>query len=989
MRKKNSFADPVPVDAKHVKATAATAAFSDFDKSDRSSLTFWWCPLIPVMSLQRQKQAIRNYPYTLWLPLSIFVVLIISGMLLVKFFSDVQLENEFDMAHEMAIESGRFFSDQLDIAILPLFSMAQFVAEIPEFHDLPYGIGPAFQPGSLPFVGQENAILPETTGTGAGPGPETEPSLRDPGYGGRGSPTSVSQPPVPAPGPPTHRNITNSVCMDPAFLERFHSIAATIKRNSNMEGILLNIQLAPDAVVCALHPVNNTEDFPEGVYMDNTGALGHDLLTDPERSFIVEATIPQENVVIAGPIALKQCQDCDPTVEKAFIARLPISIPDSGFEMTVDDVSYADKWGFAVALINWNALVFRSKIYETFQKEQYGFQLTRTDRTFDQDLNVYQENTVVLAENDLYHEHTDGDSKRYRSVSTDLKTTNNEWVMTVTFDNRHSRFIVRILIAVTVTLSFCISLLVYTILVQKQIHALLITEQSQQLVANAKQAAQRERELNDFLAHEVRNPLAAALSAVSFVSCAVNATNHSNSSATPTKKPASLTRLSKVDMTGSISSKEDEESAPFLVDPQELDNLRQDVGIIEYSLQFINDLLRNMLDLHRANGNQLQLNEKPTDVLRDVLEPVASMLYKRNTNFEVIVDCPDDIFVSIDCLRVKQIILNLARNSTKFVEKGFVRLRCDIVYPDDDYNCSSNSCASVDGHVRIYVEDSGPGIPEDKRDKLFCKFQPSMDLLSQGTGIGLSLCQKLITLMNGDLWHDETYDSGIPGCPGARLVVDLKVSPTPLSSIMKGEGHDDGDEFVDVKVLDEKIQQAKSDGRDRDYKDGVAGNPAPSLGSPKDVESMDGATATKELPESLRVLFVDDSLVLRKLFKRTIAKNRPNWEVEEAASGESALQLVESKMSSDNVNGNSYFDLIFLDQYMASTDKALTGTETCLALRSKYNVKSVICGLSANNIEEGFLSAGANAFLVKPLPTKPDELNGELYRILFESKVRP
>ena len=109
-----------------------------------------------------------------------------------------------------------------------------------------------------------------------------------------------------------------------------------------------------------------------------------------------------------------------------------------------------------------------------------------------------------------------------------------------------------------------------------------------------------------------------------------------------------------------------------IVEPEELENLQQDVGIIEYSLQFINDLLRNMLDLHRAHGNQLQLNEKPTEIKRDVLEPVASMLYKRNTNFEVIVDCPDDVFVSIDCLRVKQIILNLARNSTKFVERGFV-----------------------------------------------------------------------------------------------------------------------------------------------------------------------------------------------------------------------------------------------------------------------------------------------------------------------------
>ena len=957
----------------------------DIDGSGRSDDTSTaikrWCPffIFSHMKLKYQIYAIKVHPYILWLPLSILLVLVVAGFLLVRIFTDTQLQAQYDMANELAVDSGRYFSDQLDLAILPLFSMAQFVTEIPEFHDLPYGIGPAFEPGSLPFVLPEGHEQQQSEGL--------EPDR------GRGSPTSVTQPPEPTPPPVplTHRNVTGSVCMDPSFLERFHSIAETIKRNSNMQGVLINVQLAPDAVVCAVHPVNNTEDFPEGIFMDNSGAIGHDLLTDPDRSFIVEATIPQEDVVIAGPISLKQCQHCDPTVEKAFIARLPISIPDSGFEMTVNGVSYDSKWGFAVVLINWNELISRSSIQETFQKEQFGFQLTRTDRMFDQEMNTYHERVVVLADNDLYYKHIGenggGDVKRrkerYRSVTADLQTTNNEWVMTVTFDDQEHRFLLAILSAIVIVLSGSISLLVYMILVQKQISALLITEQSSQLVANAKQAAQRERELNDFLAHEVRNPLAAALSAVSFVSCAVT-----TKPSAKTGKPSSFKRLSQIDMTGSVNSpgakgEENDEAEPFIVEPEELENLQQDVGIIEYSLQFINDLLRNMLDLHRAHGNQLQLNEKPTEIKRDVLEPVASMLYKRNTNFEVIVDCPDDVFVSIDCLRVKQIILNLARNSTKFVERGFVRLRCDIVNPDEEFNYYNGSEASSDGHVRIYVEDSGPGIPEDKKDKLFCKFQPSLDSLSQGTGIGLSLCQKLITLMNGELYHDDTYDSGVPGCPGARLVVDLKASPMSLDSIIEAENDDEnGNDFQlgrsnTSRPVGSDISASGAD-------------PLPISSGSGGGEAPAGLAVANELPEKLRVLFVDDSLVLRKLFKRTIAKVRPDWEVEEAASGEAALQLVDSKMDalSDPAEGNKYFDLIFLDQYMASTDKALTGTETCLALRSKHNVKSAICGLSANNIEEGFLGAGANAFLVKPLPTNADELNRELYRILFETEYK-
>ena len=59
---------------------------------------------------------------------------------------------------------------------------------------------------------------------------------------------------------------------------------------------------------------------------------------------------------------------------------------------------------------------------------------------------------------------------------------------------------------------------------------------------------------------------------------------------------------------------------------------------------------------------------------------------------------------------------------------------------------------------------------------------------------------------------------------------------------------------------------------------------------------------------------------------------------------------------------------------MASVDQALLGTETVRAMRSR-GVNSRVCGLSANDIEANFLSAGADMFLIKPFPCKQDELN--------------
>jgi hypothetical protein len=49
---------------------------------------------------------------------------------------------------------------------------------------------------------------------------------------------------------------------------------------------------------------------------------------------------------------------------------------------------------------------------------------------------------------------------------------------------------------------------------------------------------------------------------------------------------------------------------------------------------------------------QLRIEMKPTDILRDVFEPVESMLYSRGSNFEVVVDCPENLVVSTDRLRL-------------------------------------------------------------------------------------------------------------------------------------------------------------------------------------------------------------------------------------------------------------------------------------------------------------------------------------------------
>jgi hypothetical protein len=82
--------------------------------------------------------------------------------------------------------------------------------------------------------------------------------------------------------------------------------------------------------------------------------------------------------------------------------------------------------------------------------------------------------------------------------------------------------------------------------------------------------------------------------------------------------------------------------------------------------------------------------------------------------------------------------------------------------------------------------------------------------------------------------------------------------------------------------------------------------------------------------------------------------------------------------------GSMHFDLIFLDQCMTSVDKQLLGSETAHALSGK-GFEGVICGLSANDIACSFIKAGANAFMIKPFPCKPEPLSNEL-KIILSSK---
>lgn len=536
-----------------------------------------------------EARALLGYTPILLVSFLIFAALCAACIAIVVTVSKERQAEREDEAVALATETGRYFSEQLDRAILPLFSIAQFATNLEIFETLPDQIGEAGEPGALPY-------LPSTVNSS---------SLR--------------------------RNVTG-LCDEPELVSRFVSIASGIKETSKMDGILVNIQLAPHGVVCLLHPMNNTEDFEDGKFLDSSGAWGLDLLHDPRMKYIALASVPSEDVTVAGPLALVQC----PTCGDFFIARLPIADPNRTI-VGLDGRAYP-RWGFATALIDWKRLVEESGVYESFHGKngdtRYEFQLTRTDRLFNESSDSYDEKVVVLAGTEGFERYQE--VKWHQTTMVALATTNNEWEMYVSYSNQDIVWWTAIITSVCIVLSFFISLLVYMVLRQKQTHANMQSETSAQ---EAK--VETERNMTAYFAHELRNPLSAIDSALQAIV---------------------------------------EEDLPA--------NSKELIQGMKLSSSLMSSIMNNLLDSRKLQEGMMEIRSFPFS-LSELVDGVYQMmlpLIRSGVQFRVEkVNLKGREWVIGDNHRIQQVLTNMITNAVKYTLSGSITLR--VSWNEDDFVC--------------------------------------------------------------------------------------------------------------------------------------------------------------------------------------------------------------------------------------------------------------------------------------------------------------
>lgn len=357
--------------------------------------------------------------------LVLFVVMVVCGLLVVHGFETAETNSRKQTATAVAEQTDLFFVRVLENAFVPLFTIAQFIKELPEFHLLDNKIGERCDPQIDVYNCTQSTSIPVK------PGKEI-----------------------------THRDMTTLMSTEygQMIFNKFDDIAAGIKANSGLDRSIANMQIAPKGVVAAIHPMVNCDDYEGDYCMNSTGAWGHDLLNDPDRKGIAIATVPADGVVTAGPLKIIQGDD-------TFIARLAINFPpDEGVtpedwehQMVVDGVRYPC-WGFAVVILDWKRLKADSGIYEDFEAEGMQFKLTRTD------IRDGKAKVVTIAES-ANPELIEADN-----ITLALNTGDNGWVIAAGYDDGFSPGYKKWAYPLVFCISFVLAFMMMLVLVSKKQH---------------------------------------------------------------------------------------------------------------------------------------------------------------------------------------------------------------------------------------------------------------------------------------------------------------------------------------------------------------------------------------------------------------------------------------------------------------------------------------------------------------------------------------
>ncbi len=422
---------------------------------------------------------------------------------------------------------------------------------------------------------------------------------------------------------------------------------------------------------------------------------------------------------------------------------------------------------------------------------------------------------------------------------------------------------------------------------------------------------------------------------------------------------------------------------------------RDYLAVIDNGGEALLRLISDVLDLSRIEAGALYL--KSEGLALQALLDGTGLLFRgradlRGLELSLLIEpsCPAKATGDPD--RLRQVLFNLVGNAIKFTDVGEVRLRA----------------SAVGDELRIEVRDTGPGLPEEARERVFEAFRQldaGSDRRHGGSGLGLAITRRLVDAMGGRVEIDSEEGRGscfsvvlpLGGGPPRR---PLRAPQQPVLLVGSGLALDAVEaqlrawRWKVARVVEPALASAACPNPARIIS--AAGPLA--VGGQSAVEVVDFATQVEPdkpllqrpvRPESIRrslgpgliattstqvetvdpggtlVLLVDDNdvnlLVIGGMLERLGCR------VHRAANGSQAIDAL----------GETVFDLVFMDCDMPDID----GLEATRIIREELHFETPIVGVSGHatpNARSAALDAGMNDYLPKPL--RLADLQGALER---------
>ncbi|WP_248903134.1 PAS domain S-box protein [Flavobacterium sp. K5-23] len=332
---------------------------------------------------------------------------------------------------------------------------------------------------------------------------------------------------------------------------------------------------------------------------------------------------------------------------------------------------------------------------------------------------------------------------------------------------------------------------------------------------------------------------------------------------------------------------------------------KKHMATVNQSAHSLLDIINDILDFSKIEAGKLDLYIEKQNLAEIINQSFELILYasnQKNLKLEINIETEVPKYIWTDMIRLKQILINLLSNAVKFTEKGTIKLNVSVLEKLDEKRAV----------IRFSVIDTGIGILEENQKKIFNAFSQEDSSITRnfgGTGLGLTISNQLLGLMNSHLQLESTVNKG------STFYFDLDLK----TSNKKTKG------TQEIKVVDENFI-AKEFEENQKYK-------------------------------NLNILLVEDNKINMLLLKTIIKRVVPDANLIEAYNGEIAV----SEFNKQNI------DIIFMDIQMP----IMNGYEATIAIRKLETGKdipiiAITAGAEKEDKEKCF-NAGMNDYISKPI----------------------